>query len=167
MRNRIGRPLCALVIALAIPAATMGATTPVAVYHGTWSVAQWTGSANACFFVYLGEVPASGNWNVTILPGGHQAAVHVDMFSTMPDPQTWEPFRVHIDAWGGKAFGDFWTVDSVSPDGFALHLDMTNTPMASWNTFVLDHGTLTFTIAPWFIPDVAWCESAVATGQLH
>ncbi len=164
MQRRFSRLLGALVIALAIPTAAMGATTPVAVYHGTWSHAQWNGNPSACFFVFLGQVQASGNWNVTILPGGSKAVVHINLFTTTRDPVTGAPFRVHVDAWGGRALGDFWMVDSTSSDGFALHLDMTNTPMASWNTFTLDRGNLTFSIAPWFIPDIAWCDAAVANG---
>jgi hypothetical protein len=164
MRTRLSRLVWSIAIALAIPMATMGATTPVAVYHGTWDTAHWAGSPDTCFFVFLGDVQASGNWNVTILPGGKQAIVHINMFTTTVDPQSEEPFRVHVDAWGGRALGGTWTVDSLSPDGFALHLDLTGTSMASWNTFVLDDGTLTFTIAPWAVPGVASCDAAIADG---
>ena len=166
MRNRIVRSLGALVIALAIPTATMGATTPVAVYHGTWSTAEWTGDPGGCPFVFLGTVRASGNWNVTILPGGEQASVHIDMFTTTTDPVTQAAFRVHVDAWGGRAFGDFWAVDSVAPGGFVLSLDTTS-PATATNTFVLSANDLTFTIAPWIIPGAASCDSAIAHGTVR
>ena len=166
MPTRVGRLLCVLGIALAIPTATMGATTPVAVYHGTWSDAQWTGSPDDCFFVFLDQVQASGNWNVTILPGGTRAAVHMNMFTTTVDPQTGELFRVHVDAWGGRALEDFWTVDSFTSNGFVLHLD-TTTPVVSTNTFALADRALTFTISPWAILDVASCTSAIAQGAVR
>lgn len=146
MRTRISGILVALAIALLVPTAAVAADTPVSVYHGTWDSAGWVG----CDFP--SDVPASGNWNVTILPGGRMAAVHITMFA----------LGLHVDSWGGRALGDFWTVDSATSNGFELHIDMTATPYGSWNTFVLEGNTLTFTIAPW-----SFCTSATAYGSLR
>jgi hypothetical protein len=142
-----------LIAALVPPVAATN--TPVAVYHGTWQTAGWAGDPVTCpadFFP--ASVPASGNWNVTILPGGKLAVVHITMFS----------LGMHIDSWGGKALGDFWTVDSATSNGFHLTLDLTATPYGSTNTFAFDGTTLTFTIAPWVAGPFS-CTSAIATGN--
>jgi hypothetical protein len=146
VRTRISGILVALAIALLVPTAAVAADTPVSVYHGTWDSAGWVG----CDFP--SNVPASGNWNVTILPGGRMAAVHITMFA----------LGMHVDSWGGKALGGLWTVDSATSDSFALDIDLTATPYGSRNTFVLEDSTLTFTIAPWF-----YCTSATAHGSLR
>jgi hypothetical protein len=141
MRTRLSGVLVALAIALLAPTAALAADKPVAVYHGTWDSAGWVGCD------LPSNIPASGNWNVTILPGGEMAAVHITMFA------------LGMYAWGGQAFGSFWTVDSATSNGFALHIDLTATRYGSWNTFVLEGDTLTFTIAPWFS-----CTSSTANG---
>lgn len=164
MRTRIIVGLLALALGSLAPSAALASDPPVAIYHGTWTTAHWEGAPDECGFVFLGERPASGNWNVTILPGHHQAVVHMTMFVIMPDFATGGDYRVHIDSWGGNALGDFWTVDSVSANGFSLYLDLTGTPGGSMNTFALHDGTLTFAISPWVVPPFASCSAAVATG---
>jgi hypothetical protein len=149
MRTRSVGIILVATILLAMP---MPATAGTArTYHGTWDTAGWAFDESTC--PLPPSVPATGNWNVTIQQDGRTAVVHSNLFT----------LGMHVDAWGGHALGDFWTVDAVTPDGFALHLDMTGTPLGSWNTFVLDHGTLTFTISPW-IGGPFVCRAAVATG---
>jgi opacity protein-like surface antigen len=160
MRTRFASLLLVLVVALALPAAA-AADSP-RVYHGTWDTAGWTYDPETCPFPP--EVPASGNWNVTIVPGQAMAVVHVTIFS----------LGMHIDSWGGRTLGEFWTVDSASSTGFALHADvpaMGNTAAARF-TFSLDQGRLTFSIAPWVLlnPDGSTlfaCAAAVSSGPVR
>jgi hypothetical protein len=155
MRTRISRVVVALAIALLVPAAALAADTPVAVYHGTWTTAGWHGDPATCPMVWLGEIQASGNWNVTILPGGTMAVVHITMFTTFPNPDTGGD-RMKVDSWGGKALGEFWAVTYPTPDSIRLTLGP--------STFELEAGTLTFTISPWAVPPDISCTAAIAYG---
>ena len=158
MRSRLGVFVLAVALAALLPAAAL-ADSP-RTYDGTWDSAGWAYDPETCPFPP--EVAASGNWNVTIVPGQEMAVVHVTIFS----------MGMHIDSWGGRLLGDFWTVDSASADGFSLHRDVPaagNTAAARF-TFVLDQGELTFAITPWVLlyPDgspMFSCASATSWGS--
>ncbi len=157
MRSRLAALSLALALVALLPTAAL-ADSPRS-YHGTWASAGWAFDPETCPFPP--EVPASGNWNVTIVPGQQMAAVHITLFA----------LGMHIDSWGGRLYGDFWTVDSATADGFVLHRDVPavgNTAAAEF-TFVLEQGELTFTITPWVLlnPDGSTlfaCTSATSWG---
>ncbi len=164
MRRTARARMTALVLALALSASlpALALAGSPRVYHGTWDTAGWTFDPTTCPFP--AEGPASGNWNVTILPHGTTAVVHVTIFT----------MGMHIASWGGQAPGDVWTVDQVTADGFALHEDVsaTSSTSASTFTFVLEGGRLTFSIAPWVLlnPDGITrfaCDAAVSSGPLR
>jgi hypothetical protein len=170
MRTRLSGVLVALAIALVMPTAALAANPPVAVYHGTWNTAGWV-AIPGDFCPFPPEVTASGNWNVTILPDGKTAVVHITMFTLMPVQDTDLFFRLHVGSWGGNSFGQFWTVDPAGPNVFALHMDM-GAPAPSYNTFVFDGTNLTFAITPWTLPETPdrpaiHCSTAVAVGTVR
>ena len=162
MRTRLSGVLVALAIALVMPTAALAAdqSGPM-IFHGTWTNAEWTKAVPvptdppACGFADLGLITAAGNWNVTILPGNKNAAVHITMF--VPDFPVPIPGG-HFASWGGNSFGEPWLVNSVGSNAFSL--TRTNTAWGSTDTFVLEEGVLTFTITPWLD-----CASATATGS--
>jgi hypothetical protein len=157
MRSRLFALTVVVALTVLMPASALADGSQT--YHGTWNSAGWAFDPETCPFPP--EVPASGNWNVTMVPGQDMAVVHTTIFA----------LGMHIDSWGGRLFGDFWTVDSATADGFALHRDVPaagNTAPARF-TFVLDHGVLTFAITPWVLlnPDgspMFSCTSATSWG---
>jgi hypothetical protein len=159
MKRILSIAAVATLLSLLVAAPASAAPT----YHGSWESAGWAGDPAMCPFPP--EVPASGNWNVTLMPDGHRAVVHMTMFTATPD-------RIHVDSWGGMSLGSLWTVDSATAAGFAIHVDVPargNTEAARF-TFVLDDGTLTFTIAPWVVQlpfGTVTCEAATAAGPLR
>ncbi|HEY5629280.1 MAG TPA: hypothetical protein VIR16_07190 [Candidatus Limnocylindrales bacterium] len=157
MRSRKIALALALALVAALPAASLADSSRT--YQGTWASAGWAFDPETCPFPP--EVEATGNWNVTIVPGQEMAVVHITLFS----------MGMHIDSWGGRRLGSLWTIDSVTADGFRLHTDvpaMGNTAAARF-TFVLDQGRLAFAITPWVLlnPDGSTlfsCATATSYG---